>query len=98
MSEERNRASTKPRRAYFRFESETATSVCLAGSFNDWDPEARPLRKGRDGLWRTYIALPPGIYAYRYVVDGVWTNDPDAPKQANGLGGENCIKVMPAES
>ncbi len=48
-----------------------AQRVVIAGEFNDWDEDANPLT--RDGnVWRGEVELPPGQYAYKFVVDGVY--------------------------
>ena len=45
-----------------------------------------------DGRWLKELALPPGRYEYRFVVDGVWTDDPAAAELVdNGFGGRNAI-------
>ena len=49
--------------------------VLLAGDFNAWQPT--PLTRDGD-RWATQLRLPPGRYAYMYVVDGRWTADPEA--------------------
>lgn len=34
----------------------------LAGTFNDWDSSARPMKKDARGIWRTRLSLEPGVY------------------------------------
>lgn len=55
--------------------------VALAGSFNDWDPEADPMKyiKTRS-VWKKGITFKPGErHEFRYLVDGEeWRNDEDA--------------------
>jgi len=54
-----------------------ATSVQIAGDFNNWQPTTTPLEKvGTSGVWQTKIKLPTGRYRYRLVVDGQWQQDP----------------------
>lgn len=56
----------------------TATTVLLAGEFNGFVGEA--MTKGQDGVTYTLDKdLPPGIFGYKFVLDGVWTLDPNAP-------------------
>ncbi len=64
------------KRVLFRLSDAGACRVYLAGSFNAWDPTAHPLKKDKRGLWKTSIILDPGIYQYRFVVDGEWKADP----------------------
>lgn len=49
-----------------------AKAVFLAGMFNGWKPGATPMVKNPVGEWSTAIALPPGRYEFKFVVDGVW--------------------------
>ncbi|MBI4817423.1 MAG: glycoside hydrolase family 13 [Deltaproteobacteria bacterium] len=52
-----------------------AESVFLAGSFNDWQANALAMRRSKDGDWSIDLALPPGRYEYKFVVDGKWCCD-----------------------
>lgn len=72
-----------------------AEQVVLAGEFTGWAP-TQPLRRQKDGSWRTTVDLEPGReYQFRYVVDGQrWVNDPDADRYApNPHGEENSVVV-----
>ena len=74
------------------FQHPTAREVCLAGNFNDWHPAASPMVAMPGGRWLKELALPPGRYEYRFVVDGVWADDPAAAELVdNGFGGRNAI-------
>jgi 1,4-alpha-glucan branching enzyme len=74
------------------FVHQTATKVCIAGAFNDWRPEASPMFYLGDGRWGKELALPPGVYEYRLVVDGEWMPDPRAGETApNPFGGVNSV-------
>ncbi len=76
----------------FKFFEPDARSVYVAGSFNDWDPSATPLKKGSDGTWKGTKTLSPGSYEYRFVVDGDWRDDPTCTdRRTNEFGGENCV-------
>ena len=87
--------SARKRRVYFKLKAPDAEEVLLVGSFNDWDRGARSLKKGKDGLWRTFVSLQPGSYEYRFVVDGRWHSDPAAQTVANSYGGRNCcVEVL----
>lgn len=74
-----------------------ASAVYVTGTFNGWHATACPLqRRGRDS-WSTELALAPGTYEYRFVVDGLWTMDPmSAAAVPNIFGGMNSILVVPA--
>jgi 1,4-alpha-glucan branching enzyme len=71
-----------------------ANSVFIAGSFNDWSPDATPLGKNGGGAWTVEIALPAGRHEYRFVVDGEWVDDPQAAEVVpNAHGGVNAVLV-----
>jgi len=67
----------------FSFQAEEGTgSVYLAGEFNGWSMRATPMADDDgDGLWRTWYPLRSGrSYEYKFVVDGQWITDPNAPR------------------
>jgi 1,4-alpha-glucan branching enzyme len=66
--------------------------VQLAGDFNRWNPEKEPLfnLSGR-GLWQKSVALQPGQYQYKYVIDGNWVLDPANTKTIPGPLGPNSV-------
>ena len=39
-------------------------AVGIAGTFNDWRPQATPMIRLNDGRWAKELALPPGTYEY----------------------------------
>jgi 1,4-alpha-glucan branching enzyme len=76
----------------FEFTDPTATTVCLAGTFNQWQPEAKTLHSSGVGNWWKETALAPGTYEYCLVVDGQWMPDPLAKESVpNPFGGRNSI-------
>lgn len=80
------------KRKVFQLAAPSAQAVYLAGDFNGWVPDGRLLNEGKNGVWKTTVTLAPGVYQYRFVVDGEWCNDPRcAEKAPNGLGEENCL-------
>jgi 1,4-alpha-glucan branching enzyme len=80
----------KKKRVYFTREAPGADDVRVLGNFNDWS--GRPLKKQKDGVWKTWTMLEPGTYEYRYLVDGDWTNAPEAEEVENPFGGKNCVE------
>jgi 1,4-alpha-glucan branching enzyme len=69
-----------------------ARQVSITGDFTGWSKEGLPLRKAPSGEWRTVLELRPGEYQYRLVIDGEWSDDPQATRRvSNPFGGENCI-------
>ena len=48
-----------------------ATTVSVAGTFNDWAVDVDMLKKDKKtGLWKAKISLVPGDYEYKFVCDG----------------------------
>jgi hypothetical protein len=47
--------------------------VLLCGSFNAWQPaQGVHMQRAGDASFAATLALPPGTYTYKFVVDGVW--------------------------
>ena len=89
-----NARSSGPELAPVRFEftHPTARTVCVAGTFNQWQPEAKTLHPAGGGRWFKETALPPGSYEYCLVVDGHWMPDPLARETVpNPFGGRNSV-------
>lgn len=81
-----------PQPVRFEYFDEAATSVAIAGTFNDWQPAAKVMHPVGSGHWLMETALPPGTYEYCLVVDGQWRPDPHAGKSVpNPFGGQNSV-------
>src|SRR5918997_606234 len=75
-----------------------ARVVALAGSFNDWNQSQ--LLFGREGdEWVCRVDLDPGVYSYKFVVDGNWLLDPSNPATQEDEAGNvnNVLEVKPPE-
>jgi 1,4-alpha-glucan branching enzyme len=82
---------------HIEFAHASATKVAIAGTFNDWRPEATPMIPLGEGRWAKELALPPGTYEYCVVVDGTWLADPHAPENVpNPFGGMNSVVKVSA--
>jgi Glycogen recognition site of AMP-activated protein kinase len=69
----------------------SARDAYLTGSFNDWNPGELPMEKGPFG-WMIHLYLAEGTYAYKFVVDGKWQEDPANPHQVpDGHKGFNSV-------
>ena len=55
--------------------------VTLAGDFNEWVPDRRVVSIPDAQRTIKFIRLSPGRYRYRWVVDGVWVEDPTNPSR-----------------
>jgi len=76
----------------FALHKPDAKRVSLCGDFNGWSPTATPMKRHDDGHWGTTVALAPGRYQYKFVVDGEWIADPAAQKNVpNEHGSLNSV-------
>ena len=72
-----------------------AGQVSIVGSFNEWDPIANVLNPEGDDMWSCTLAIEPGEYEYRFVVDGAWCDDPaNMLRRPNEFGTENCVLII----
>jgi 1,4-alpha-glucan branching enzyme len=82
----------KARRHKFTLDAPGAEHVVVTGSFCAWQTDAHQLKKYKAGLWETTVPLVPGRHEYRFLVDGVWRNDPACSEVVpNPFGSENCV-------
>ena len=65
-----------------------AKTVCLAGDFNDWNPNAHPMQRRADGWWYLQVELVHGHHQYYFLVDGKPTLDDQAAGVATNERGE----------
>jgi 1,4-alpha-glucan branching enzyme len=72
----------KRKRVNFSFLAPQAERVFIAGDFNEWDTTSHPMKKDKKGVWKVSLNLAPGLYQYKFFVDGDWQNDP------------NCISLV----
>jgi 1,4-alpha-glucan branching enzyme len=72
-----------------------AKSVFLSGSFNQWST-MKTLMTKTDSGWVTDVDLKPGMYLYKYIIDGRWLVDPSNKlKETDEYGGNNSIVFSP---
>jgi chromosome partitioning protein len=75
----------------FTLSAPEARNVQIAGDFNSWTPEGNEMEFS-NGVWRAIVALEPGRYRYRYVVDGNWKADPlNAEVESSPYGDYNSV-------
>jgi 1,4-alpha-glucan branching enzyme len=71
----------------------TAKKVHLVGDFSGWNPVS--MKKQKDRRYAATVALNPGNYEYKFVVDGQWRVDPDNGAWAlNPYGTLNSVAVI----
>jgi alpha-amylase/alpha-mannosidase (GH57 family) len=56
-----------------------AKSVSVCGDFNSWTREASPMKRDSAGVFATVVSMKPGIYQYKFYVDGKWMLDEANP-------------------
>ena len=84
-------------RIIFYYHNDEAKSVALAGSFNDWRPNAMLFSKNGRGIWKAEISmLPKGTHLYKFVLDGKeWVADPEnSHREPDGFNGLNSKVVI----
>ena len=73
--------------------------VSLAGTFNNWNKDAWPMKPDGDGrTWRFSTKLDPGKHLYKFVLDGdKWIVDPKAAKNEDDGGGNinSVLMILP---
>ncbi len=76
----------------FCVKAPAAQSVRLAADFTNWEAFSIQMTKYAGGVWHAAVPLDPGHYAYRFIVDGEWRNDPScAQSMANPFGTTNSV-------
>jgi len=80
----------------FSFLAPDAKDVYIVGDFNSWkaDQSSR-LEQMPGGIWEKRIALKPGVYKYKFIVDGEWHRDPQNSKTVpNNFGSVDSVLVI----
>ncbi|CAL4935304.1 unnamed protein product [Urochloa decumbens] len=70
-----------------------ASEVLLVGSFDGWTSQRKLERASERGMFSLNLRLYPGRYEIKFIVDGVWKNDPLRPTVYNN-GHENNLLVV----
>ncbi|MEJ2726165.1 MAG: AAA family ATPase, partial [Deltaproteobacteria bacterium] len=91
-SEPRN-SLLKHRRMQFSIHAPEANSVKVVGNFSNWTQDAGfELDRHEGGNWSKEILLPPGVYQYKFLVDGRWVEDRNNPNLVQDpYGGRNAV-------
>ena len=77
----------------FTVPAEEANEVVVAGNWNEWNATAEPLKKLKNGTFKTTVDLESGSsYEFKYIVDGEWQNDDQADAYSwNEFATENGV-------
>jgi 1,4-alpha-glucan branching enzyme len=82
-------------RVTFKLPAEVnAETAAICGEFNEWNTEADPMKKLKDGSFSGVISLDAGkSYRFRYLLDGErWENDWEADEYLpNAHGTEDSV-------
>jgi len=84
----------RPEGVVFRFHDHEANLVEVCGSWNGWVPPGTRLIREGEGQWQSPpIKMAPGVYIYKFVIDGKrWMDDPANPRKTHdGVGGVNSV-------
>lgn len=100
MSIEKKYLKTKPlckvKFSLYDEDYNNAESIFVVGEFNDWNPQAAPLKKSKNGIWSATMDLPTGKeYQFRYFINGHrWENDPEPEKVVHSGIGDSVNSVI----
>lgn len=68
-----------------------AKSVFVAGTFNDWKPNATPLHNHLpNSKWAVTLPIPRGHHEFKFVIDGQWCCESGCDREYSG-----CPKCVP---
>lgn len=81
------------RRVMFRKHAPIGSVVYLAGDFNDWSTSEYPMVDVHGtGDYVCCVKLCPGIYGYKFLVNGVWCmDDTNGEFTISGIGTYNNV-------
>ena len=85
----------------FTIKAPASQLVVITGSspyFPNWSPDGIPMTKGDDGVWSyTLTAKKSDEIVYKFLLDGAWLADPNAPESIDdGFGGKNGVVPVAA--
>jgi len=87
-----NSSKEKIKKIQFSLKADEAKNVSLVGEFNNWNPDADPMQRDKNGTWKKTKMLSPGNIEYKFYVDGEWTQDPENLRKCpNCFGTQNSV-------
>jgi 1,4-alpha-glucan branching enzyme len=89
MKKVKPKPKIKRRKVKFSLELANAHEVILVGDFNHWDPKTHPMKNDGSGVWNRTLMLPAGKYEYKFLIDGVWKEDPKNDQRCS-----NCFGTL----
>jgi 1,4-alpha-glucan branching enzyme len=98
MSVKKQFVKTKPVcKVTFSVEAKTANQASVVGDFNNWSIEEGVLSKLKNGTFKaTFDLNKDAVYEFKYVIDGVFVNEPEADsfKWNDYAGAENSVLAI----
>ena len=82
----KNNSKQNTKKIQFSLKAADAKKVSLVGVFNNWNPDADPMKRDENETWTKTKMLSPGNIEYKFWVDGEWMQDPE-----NLRGCPNCF-------
>lgn len=81
------------KRITFSVSAEPGSQVAVSGDFNNWDAAGHPMEdKKGDGNYVASLLLSPGVYEYKFIVNGTWSIDPNCTEWVqNSFGTLNSV-------
>ena len=75
----------------FEICTEPGRNVCMAGSFNNWQPQELK-DNGNTGKYTAIVALPAGRHEYKFIINNIWLHDSNNPNSVtNSFGSLNSF-------
>ena len=81
----------------FSIDAPAANTVAVVGDFNNWNSEAGALGKLKTGAFKgTFEVGKDANYEFRYIVDGIYANEPEADSYRwnEYAGAENSVLAV----
>jgi 1,4-alpha-glucan branching enzyme len=77
----------------FAVDASENANVKIAGEFNGWSPEPLVCSKSNGKRrWCKSFSLKPGVYEYKYVINGKWLPDAQNKRTVDDKrGGRNSV-------
>ncbi len=86
-------------RVTFSLKAAHAKAVSLLGDFNNWDATATPMKRDKNGIWKSTLILSSGRYEFKFMVDGKWREaSKTEPAVPNSFGTLNNVMVVAEKS
>lgn len=93
LKREKKTTSGKTKKVRFECSAEPGSQVHVAGTFNNWDATANPMKDNLDsGHFKATLSLAEGTYEYKFIVNGLWVSDTKCPDCIpDGCGAMNSV-------